>query len=220
MWVATATFFSFPFFLAFSFFQTYYFFVNIYFLGCPCSGKTTTAALIFAELKETGISCEFIPEQARFYIAEIRVKNNLQPYDPVILSDDDQISILEKQLSLQEVMRKAIGEYGIIVTDTSPVNSFLYMKHIDKNNPKLMNLLSKIESPDDIYFYCPPVAKAGPSDPNRIHSYEQSLKIDESLPEILQEHFPNIYKRLITLTGTPAIRQTQVFSEVMNRRLG
>ena len=54
------------------------------FIGAPCSGKTTSAAKLFAELKEMGLEVEFVSEYARLYIAKKRIANNFNKIECVI----------------------------------------------------------------------------------------------------------------------------------------
>lgn len=171
--------------------------INI--LGCPRSGKTTSAAKLFTNLKENGFKSEFIPEQARFYIAQKRVHLNLKPTDNLTLTDNDQFEILLRQLETENLMLKACGEDAIIVSDSSPFNALLYMSDAYRAEDQRLSILKNEELiKDRLFFYATPVPWLGGTDPNRIHSKQQSLDIDIKIPTII---FPYLKEQPVTLTG-------------------
>jgi nicotinamide riboside kinase len=141
------------------------------FLGCPNSGKTTVAAKVYASLKDDGLLAEFIPEQARTYIAEKRKRK------PIIeLTDDDQ----NKIASAQTYAEFLFDESGtIVVTDSSTVNTGLYV-----NNPQNAECRFRTIVNYDILFLCPPIYEFF-IDPNRVHSREQSLALHDKLMNYL-----------------------------------
>lgn len=172
----------------------------IEFLGCPRSGKTTTAARVFANLKEAGFNCEFIPEQARFYIAQKRVACNLEPSDNLVLDDIDQANIMEKQFDAQNLMLKACGSDALIVTDSSILNSMLYMtknfrEHGDGTDlgARLLTMIDEYHKIPKVTFYSAPVDWVGGLDPNRVHTKEQSEVVDKDIHEYLLKYHVSIY---------------------------
>ena len=64
------------------------------FIGSPISGKTTTAAQVFAELKKAGMPAEFVCEIARTFIANLRYNRQ---GDTIKLDDDNQLDIMSQQ---------------------------------------------------------------------------------------------------------------------------
>lgn len=157
----------------------------INFIGCPQSGKTTIAAMLFASMKETGMVAEFNPEQARFYIAKLRVKKGLRP-DDVVLTDEDQFQIMKAQVEADEIFVKACGERVFIVSDSSPLNSMLYMTPEFRKEPKVQVLVERSMALKSLTFHMYPIYRPYLEDPNRIHGEQQSREIDSRIPGLLQ----------------------------------
>jgi hypothetical protein len=158
------------------------------FIGCPQSGKTTTAAMVFASMKEVSRVAEFCPEQARFYIARRRVRAGLRPQDHLALDDADQFEIMKAQLEADEVLVKACGPEVIIVSDSSPLNSMLYMSPWYRKTKEVQDMALRSLEITKTSFYAQPIYRPYQQDPNRIHDEEQSRAIDKLIPELLQEY--------------------------------
>lgn len=186
------------------------------FIGCPRSGKTTTAARVFANLKEAGFPCEYVPEQARLHIALLRIKNNLKPEESLTLTDIDQDDIMYKQNGLLYTMTKACGDSSIIITDTSPLNSLLYMteefRATETPQAQIKTYLKLF--PNRLTFFAKPVPWVGGLDPNRVHSEEQSKAINDSIPNVI---FPLLTEEPTVLIGDTDMRWRQATSEVLKR---
>lgn len=173
-------------------------------IGSPNSGKTTTAAGLFSNVKQIGLLAEYIPEQARVYIAEKRKENSLKPTDKVILKDQDQLSILKKQLDYENLIMASYGTDCILISDTSPLNTLLYMSPEARNKNDFLSVLKQREKQIKVkYFYCEPVPTSPVSDPNRIHSLEESLKINSLIPEII---LPFLEDPMLILKGDSQTR--------------
>jgi hypothetical protein len=194
--------------------------MRLSFIGCPCSGKTTTAAMTAARLKEVGVGCEFVVEQARLYIAEKRRSLKLKPTDSLALNDDDQIAIMQKQLYVEGLMADAVGDDVILVTDSSPLNSLLYMSPSVQDRAVALGLVQEAIDTADLVFYVPPVQQPDYLDPNRIHDKEASLRIDLLIPFLMDALAPSVWKKAIRVDGPPASRLNQVTAALMSRRLG
>jgi len=149
----------------------------ISFIGPPCSGKTTTAARLFADLKDLGYPTEFLPEVARYHIAT--KINRLQPGEPLILTDSDQFNILCEQSEREQILNQ---HETIVVTDSSVLNTPLYMTSISPQTEEQIHLSLKRY---DLIFRCPPVQPPCIQDPHRVHSFEQSLRLDKELTNLL-----------------------------------
>lgn len=181
------------------------------FIGCPCSGKTTTAAMTFAMLKEKGLTAEFIAEQARLYIAE---KKYMAKDHVITLDDDDQLQIMKHQLHVEKVMAASAASDSIVVCDSSSLNSLLYMSEAGRERPEVKEMV-EAATHYDLVFYCPPVAKPVNPDPNRVHDYNASLQINEILPRVLKQHAPTL--QLIPVTGDVEARYRLVFAAILDK---
>jgi tRNA uridine 5-carbamoylmethylation protein Kti12 len=180
----------------------------INFIGAPCSGKTTTAAMVFAEFKERGITCEFIVEQARFYIAEKRLKQK----ENFKLTTSDQYKMMSKQFKIEQCMVQA-STGAIVISDSSPLNGLLYVKKFTKD---ILELVDKVNQNLGLTFYCPPVnPQLGLKDPNRVHTYEDSVIIDLSVKAIIDQFSP--MTNLIELSGNTTARCSQVIGTVLGK---
>lgn len=182
------------------------------FLGSPCSGKTTTAARLFASLKEGGFATEFYPEYARQHIALLR---SLSKGEPVVLTEADQIYIAGCQLDGEEITKNACDDLGIAVTDSCVLNTLMYMR--DEESQR--HLVKAV--PDDHYdlvFVCDPIPDRTGQDPNRVHTYAQSLELHAQLPALLKQFVPGLIP--ILLTGSPEKRSRAAFDMVTAYHLG
>jgi len=185
----------------------------ISFVGSPCSGKTTTAALIFADLKDSGQSVEFIPEQARFYIAIQRVKAGLKPNQRLYLTDVDQESIMQQQQQLEETLVTSCGQTITIIGDSSPLNSYLYMSEKKRQEPLVQAMITKYLSHKPLIFYVHPVPPGHCLDPNRIHDQKFSESLDEKLIPLMTE----LGVSPIPLTGSSRTRSSQALAVIYSK---
>lgn len=141
--------------------------VNLY--AGPGTGKSTSSAQIFSELKWKGINAEMTPEFAKEKVWEESFK---------VL--DDQIYIFAKQL---HKMRRLIGKVDVIVTDSPLILSLMYDVTKNQNLKKLVldvykefrnfNILLKREKPFE---------QAG-----RIQNENKAKLLDNQISEILLE---------------------------------
>ena len=172
------------------------------FVGSPCSGKTTTAASVFAELKANGLPAEFVSEHARLYIARAKLKA-MQDKTEFALTDEDQRKILVNQYEIEQTMVRVCGPEVMVISDSCPLNSLLYIN--DTNvfvNPEAY--FSEIASKLNLIFVCDPVKPLSSLDPNRIHDEEQSKAIHEKIAPMLAKHAPNV--KTVPLFGNNAVR--------------
>src|ERR1700722_12892778 len=158
----------------------------ISFIGSPSSGKTSNASLLFSELKQTGIPAEFLSEFARIYISKKRIETKSKS---IILTDQDQLNILREQMDLEDVLLGLDLEEMLIVTDSSPFNSLLYMTPGFREDFKKTDLCKKLIERNvklnPLTFLSYPVSSS--KDPNRIHSADFSLEIHNSIKDVLKD---------------------------------
>ena len=187
----------------------------ISFVGGPASGKTTTAAMVFSRLKELGSPVEFIYEQARIHIAKKKFKLGLKPEDKLILTDEDQIHILSEQRDLENIMSQACGDKVNLISDSSTLNSLLYMSEEILETEIVKTLVKDSVSRYDLVFYAPLVKISSVLDPNRVHNEQESIKVNDKIPSILNRFAPGL--KVIELAGDPKYRERKVISEIMNK---
>jgi hypothetical protein len=191
----------------------------ISFVGCPCSGKTTTAASVFASLKTLGLPVEFIPEQARLYIAKKRFYQKLSPEEKLPLCNEDQVEIFMKQFYLEEVMTKVCGESMIIVTDSTPLNALLYMTPEKRQGAFVEGLIRdykrQLSLTKSVLFHAMPTVGHNGFDPNRSHSEEQSKIIAADVDPLLKEFGFSAH----VLSGSVEARRDTVLATSMQKYL-
>lgn len=189
----------------------------IAFIGAPCSGKTTTAALVFADLKDAGQAVEFIPEQARLYIAETRVVQDIFPPKTISLNDKDQNIIALRQLGMEKLLLQAC-QGSLIVTDSSPLNSLLYMSEEFRNSPKIQEMVVEYLRQEPLIFYSPPVSEPSAFDPGRVHNRSQSQSLDDSIDKIISPYLKA--SPPVSLHGNSRQRATQALAAIWTRISG
>lgn len=190
--------------------------MNVSFIGCPCSGKTTTAAMAFARLKEIGHPAEFVPEYARQYIAHQRLVQGLKPTDKLVLNDADQKTIMCQQSSLETTMSRACGPDVVTISDTWSLSALLYMTPEGRKDPFIRAVIESQVLPFvDLLFYAMPVSQPKSLDPNRIHNDEEALAIDGLILPVLREFAPDI--NIVMLDGTPSERVGHVMYHIGRR---
>lgn len=95
--------------------------------GGPGTGKSTTAALLFGRLKQLGINVEYVPEVAKDLTWEERhVALSHQPY------------LICKQLRNYDRLN---GKVNVIITDTSPLLTKIYMTIDDEVSQKFVEYI-------------------------------------------------------------------------------
>jgi len=181
------------------------------FVGAPCSGKTTTAARLFADLKERGLPVEFLTEYARMYIAH---KRHLERSEVGPLEDRDQYAIFSTQNKNESIM--ADDPTTLVISDSSAVSALLYMtdlyiEHQARLPPSQFGIPNLVEQARvaaaryDIIFRCSPVRPGIVYDPNRVHSYEQSVELDKRIDKVF------------SLVGIPSSKVYPLFGDTKSR---
>jgi hypothetical protein len=162
------------------------------FIGLPNSGKTTIASKVFSHLKENASHAELLVEQARYYIAEWRVKNKLPFSNPLSLLDESQLEIAKKQKLIERTMVEGSDPKCYILTDSSVQNSSIYVTDELFNNSDYRKAILNDSLRYDLMFYCHPFElERFVEDSNRIHSHDQILSLRkraDSLLDLLKEN--------------------------------
>jgi nicotinamide riboside kinase len=186
------------------------------FIGPAISGKTTTAAKLFAGLKDDGYVAEFLPEQARSYIAHLRYR--MGPDFKLELNDGDQKSILFEQYMSEKVFVQSATPLSVIITDCAAFLALLYMTDAGRADPKTLAKARASAARFDLLFRCHPVRPGDLYDPNRVHSFEQSQALDEQLAHImtLAEVDP---AKVVELSGPSHVRASAARYELSERLL-
>lgn len=183
------------------------------FLGAPCSGKTTCAARLFADLKDSGISAEFVTEYAREFIAVNRV---FLKQNPVELVDTDQAAIMHGQFMKEDLMVKACGKDVVVVCDSSPLNTLMYIsdEYLEFQKRWLKQIVKDTLVNIDVAFLCSPIGQTI-KDPNRIHDIGEIDGLQVRLIKLLSEWAPNL--KYHSLKGDSSYCYEQVSRIVKDR---
>lgn len=185
------------------------------FIGSPCSGKTTVASKLFAELKDMGLPTDYVVEQARFYIANKRFTQRQNGANNAItLSDDDQLAIARQQFRHEIVMA---DPQTILLTDSSVLNSLLYMSPEFRLTEEVQSLARAAAARYDILFICHPVKRPDGVDPNRIHDEQFSLKIHESMDTVINPLIWDLPSPIKHLVGPSRTRLQDAMSVTLDR---
>lgn len=163
------------------------------------------------------MTCEFITEQARLYIANKRWVQGLKPEEKCELNDSDQFRIMVKQLEIEKTMYEVVDDHVIVICDSSPLNALLYMSEKERNTGTTKELLERTIAQADVTFYCPPVSAFTSHDSNRVHDEKFSLEIDSQIPTVMTQYAPQVWNKVIHLTGDANTRLHQVVNVILTK---
>ncbi len=140
--------------------------IVVNFLAGPGSGKSTTAAGVFALLKLHGVNCEYVPEFAKDLTWENRHKTL-----------DNQIYIFAKQ---QHRLWRMQGEVDVVITDAPLIQGLVYTDE----NPALTQLvIQQVNEFDNINFFLTRVKVYKPK--GRTQTMEEAIEMDNKIIELL-----------------------------------
>jgi hypothetical protein len=191
------------------------------FIGSPNSGKSTIAARLFAEAKELGMAAEFLPEQARVYICGLRYQQNRQPDISLQLKTEDHLSILQRQLHLENLYTSSNPYWSVLIGDGSPINSLFYLDPEVRRSKEVQTLIVEHLQKKDLMIFHTMGLRADylPDDPNRVHDLKAIQKLEEeTIPEVLSEIkalVPGF--SFINLQGSRGQRANQAMVALMER---
>lgn len=147
--------------------------VNFY--AGPGTGKSTSAAMVFAMLKQRGINAEYVPEFAKDLTWHERMKT---------LSD--QVYILGKQ---QHKLYMLNGEVDVVVTDAPMLTGLYYGKDTYKSlSPLILEIYNSYDNIDIFLNRTKPYNPKG-----RNQTEVEARHIDSEIRKILDKHTKNGY---------------------------
>lgn len=139
-------------------------------VGGPGSGKSTTAAGVFYELKQMGVNCELITEYA---------KDKTWEGSQSTLSD--QLYVFGKQ---HHRMFPKIGQVDVIITDSPLILSLIYGNHMKDSFKTLVK-----ETFDDFWNMNYYIVRKKPYNPSgRNQTEEEAKAIDVITRNVLKEN--------------------------------
>jgi thymidylate kinase len=194
--------------------------VFVSFLGSPCSGKTTTSAMVYALLKEQGVSIEFINEQARSYITTLRYQRQKRFGAKISLSLEDQIEIMHRQLQAEKEVLYCTEPDVVVLTDSSVFNALIYMtpeEHKDQRVTATVSEAQKIFASNKSFVYrASPVLTAVGHDAIRAHNQQESAVAESRLDAVVAEYLTPIGVVPSLLSGPPKRRQDEVYGNLLS----
>lgn len=139
--------------------------------GGPGTGKSTSAADIFAQLKWAGVNAELVPEFPKELVWEERMKT-LQ----------DQVYVFGKQLHR---LNRLIGKVDVIVTDAPIINSIVYKPdHLSDTFTKLVLEMNDLFN-NKHYFL---IRKKGYNPKGRYQTEDGAKEIDNITRDLLDRY--------------------------------
>ena len=148
----------------------------INFVAGPSSGKSTMAALLFAELKTMHLRAEYVQEVAKFLIYQEKFEELNNQYNV--------------SMSQYNLLKSIDGQVQFICIDSPLILGLYYNKNYESNicNVEKVEkiILDKMSEFDNIYIFLErndfPYETSG-----RVHSFDESVKIDQDLKLLLGE---------------------------------
>lgn len=139
-------------------------------IGGPGTGKSTTAAGVFHELKLSGINCELVREFAKDLVWDDRVHTL-----------GDQLYILAKQ---HHRMKPLLGKVDVIATDCPLFLSVYYGQHMSEHFKELA--LELFRGMDNMTWFLRRTKDYNPA--GRVQTEEKAKQIDDELYNLLGKY--------------------------------
>lgn len=147
--------------------------INLF--GGPCSGKSTTAAGLFYEMKMVRAKVELVTEYAKdLYYAGIL---------PIYTINRQELIFAEQNFRIERLKNHV--DYAIV--DSPLMLSFVYGSEIKATERAFLNLvLETFRSYDNINFFIHRPSTF--QDEGRMQNEEQSVEIDNKILDVLDKH--------------------------------
>ena len=136
----------------------------------PGTGKSTTAAAAFAELKQSGVNAELVTEYAKDLV-----------WGRTTATLDNQIYIFAKQYHR---LFRLLDQVEVVVTDCPLFLSLYYGGHMSETFKALV--LETWNTMDNVTFFLERVKQFNPK--GRLQSEDKAKEIDQILYNLLLEH--------------------------------
>lgn len=174
------------------------------FISGPGAGKSTTAALVFAALKERGHNAEFVPEVAKAATWE--------GHDFAIRH---QVSLMGQQMRAWD---RVDGKVDIAVTDTSTLLSLIYPD--DSMDERTQHdwrefILSDWRRRDPLLIHLHRNARRPYNPAGRIQTEEEAICLDKSVMQLLA--LQNITHRNVTVHRPASVHVAEIVSMIEQR---
>lgn len=144
--------------------------VNLY--GGPGTGKSTTAAMVFSQLKQAGVNAELVTEFAKDIVWEERKVIQCQPY------------IFGKQLWRIERLR---GKVDVVVTDSPILMSLIYARGLGDAWARVVIDQHNQSNPVDIFLIRDNVAHPFKPEGRYQANVEEAEVLDKQIREMLHD---------------------------------
>ena len=149
---------------------------RICFYGGACTGKSTTAASVFAELKKTGHSVELVDEYIKFWT-----------YIPRVPKGYDSLYVMSKQIHKEDTILRSGTDF--IVSDSPIMLQYFYAQHHKAPAKEAMlDIAMEFESEYPSFNIVLQRDDKDYDEHGRYETLEQAKEIDDELRQILDEN--------------------------------
>ena len=147
------------------------------FFGGPGCGKSTTASLLFGNLKQNNYDAELVTEYAKELVWEDRTKTLA-----------NQMYVIGKQINRIETL---LGKVDVVITDSPILLGQIYRgDHYPKEFDDVVKW--QFDQHDNVNFF---LKRVKPFNQNgRVHSLEESIENDNRILDILNESNYSYYE--------------------------
>lgn len=149
--------------------------INLY--GGSGLGKSTTAALIFGEMKLQGLHCELVREYAKEWAWNGRK-----------ITPEDQSHICETQLARESLY---YGKLDYVVTDSPLLLGPIYQKYYSGSDPSAVEVFSNLKKAEQqgVKYMNFLLKRNKPFDPRgRYETEDQAKEVDACVEKYLKDH--------------------------------